>query len=316
MVRRRVRDRRRAPDEELELPGFAVEELQRRAGVDADDAATLDAMPLGRLAQRDRQRSLEHEEDLFLAALRVPAALRARRKAPDPRPRPLERRCGREIGEPTVRGVVDAGAVDPFESVGMRDAEAHGRTFSQRRRYGAAVILVVAATEAELAGAPGETFVCGVGPVDAAARTGARLALGLPDGLLHVGLAGARGFTEVAVVAGSEAVYCDADDPRWVEQRLAPDPRLLAAVRRALPDARVEPIGTSAHVGGSSGCAVEAMEGFAVLRAAALAGVPAVEVRVLANEIAEPDRARWQLADAREQLAAALPALVEAAAGA
>ena len=34
------------------------------------------------------------------------------------------------------------------------------------------------------------------------------------------------------------------------------------------------------------------MEGYAVLRAAALAGVPAVEVRVLANAIGEPDRAR------------------------
>ena len=178
------------------------------------------------------------------------------------------------------------------------------------------MILVVAATEAELVGAPVETLVCGVGPVDAAARTAVRLARARPDGLLHVGLAGSRGFTGVAVVVGSEAVYCDADDPRWVEQRVAPDPRLLAAVRCAFPDARVEPIGTSARVGGSKGCAVEAMEGFAVLRAAALAGVPAIEVRVLANEVAEPDRARWRLLEARETLAKALPALVEAATGA
>ena len=32
------------------------------------------------------------------------------------------------------------------------------------------------------------------------------------------------------------------------------------------------------------------MEGYGVLRAAALAGVPALEVRALANAIAEPDR--------------------------
>jgi nucleoside phosphorylase len=58
------------------------------------------------------------------------------------------------------------------------------------------------------------------------------------------------------------------------------------------------------------------MEGYAVLRAAALAGVPAVEVRVLSNAIDEPDRARWRLDDAKETLAAALPALIGALGGA
>jgi propanediol dehydratase small subunit len=53
-----------------------------------------------------------------------------------------------------------------------------------------------------------------------------------------------------------------------------PDPALLAAARRALPEAAVLAIGTSARVGGTDGVDVEAMEGFAVLRAAELAGVP------------------------------------------
>jgi futalosine hydrolase len=53
------------------------------------------------------------------------------------------------------------------------------------------------------------------------------------------------------------------------------------------------------------------MEGYAVLRAAALAGVPAVEVRVVSNAIGEPDRGKWRFADARAALAAALPRLVE-----
>ena len=70
------------------------------------------------------------------------------------------------------------------------------------------------------------------------------------------------------------------------------------------------PIGTSARVGGASGCAFEAMEGYAVLRAAALAGVPAVEVRVLANAIGEPDRTRWRFDEAKSALAAALPHLI------
>jgi nucleoside phosphorylase len=173
------------------------------------------------------------------------------------------------------------------------------------------VLLVVAATPDELRGAgPVATLVCGVGPVDAAARTAAALADTLPQALLHVGIAGARTFDEPAFVIGREAVYCDADDARWIELRAAADPRLVELAGRALPGARVEAIGTSARVGGSSGCEVEAMEGYAVLRAAALAGVPAVEVRVLANAIGEPDRARWRFADAKRLLAASLPELV------
>jgi futalosine hydrolase len=53
------------------------------------------------------------------------------------------------------------------------------------------------------------------------------------------------------------------------------------------------------------------MEGYAVLRAAALAGVPAVEVRVLSNAIGEPDRAKWRFDDAKQALAGALPKLLE-----
>lgn len=174
------------------------------------------------------------------------------------------------------------------------------------------MILVVAATPEELQGAAGAaTLVCGVGPVDAAARTAAELARAVPAALLHVGLAGAQSFEEPAFVIGSEAVYCDADDDRWIDLRLAAAGSLVDAARRALPRARVEPIGTSARVGGTTGCEVEAMEGYAVLRAAALAGVPAVEVRVLSNAVGEPDRARWQLAEALAELAAALPALIE-----
>jgi futalosine hydrolase len=181
------------------------------------------------------------------------------------------------------------------------------------------VILVVAATAEELRGADGSpTLVCGVGPVEAAARTAATLAAAAerPGALLHVGIAGGRTFQEPAFVIGSEAVYCDADDPRWIELRAPADPELVEAAQRALPAARVEPIGTTARVGGSSGCDVEAMEGYAVLRAAALAAVPAVEVRVLANAVGEPDRDRWRLREANEVLAAALPALIGAVGGA
>jgi futalosine hydrolase len=172
------------------------------------------------------------------------------------------------------------------------------------------VLLVVAATERELAGAVGAaTLACGIGPVEAAAATAHALTVARPDALLHVGLAGMRGFTACEVVLGSEALYSDAAGP-LVPARAQPDAALLAAARRALPGARVVPIGTSARVGGVSDCDVEAMEGFAVLRAAELAGVPAVEVRVVANEVEEPDRALWRFEEALELLAGALPKLI------
>ena len=174
-------------------------------------------------------------------------------------------------------------------------------------------MLVVAATEAELRGAVrAETLVCGVGPVDAASATGRALAARRPDALLHVGIAGCRrgcGLAPPQLVIGSEARFCDTQSP-WVTATAKPDAKLLAAARRALPDAVVRPIGTSADVGGTRGCDVEAMEGFGVLRAAALAGVPALEVRAIANEVEEEDRAHWRIEDALAALERSLPALV------
>ena len=98
-----------------------------------------------------------------------------------------------------------------------------------------------------------------------------------------------------------------------------PDDSLLAALRAELPDALALPIGTSAAVDGPCGSEpdaiqVEAMEGFAVLRACALAGVPAVEVRAVSNEVGERDRARWEIPRALASLDAALPRLLAAAA--
>jgi nucleoside phosphorylase len=125
-----------------------------------------------------------------------------------------------------------------------------------------------------------------------------------------VGIAGARGLDVPQLVIGSEAVYEDAAGGALVPGRVSADAELLDRARRALPEARVLPIGTSARVGGTTGCAVEAMEGFAVLRAAELAGIPALEVRVVSNEIDEPDRARWRFDDALAALDEALPRLL------
>jgi nucleoside phosphorylase len=176
-------------------------------------------------------------------------------------------------------------------------------------------ILVVAATGRELAPAEGWGVLrCGVGPVDAAAATAAALARERPAAVVHVGIAGARrasGLMPPALVIGEASVYSDLGVPaEWAPHRLTPDSRLLDAARRALPEAAVRTTGTSGRVGATTGCEVEAMEGFAVLRAAALAGVPAIEVRAIANAIEEPDRSRWRFDEAFAAIVSATPALV------
>jgi len=166
-------------------------------------------------------------------------------------------------------------------------------------------VLVVAATERELERIDAAAgLVCGVGPVEAAAATARALAERRPRALLHVGLAGGRGLAVPSLVLGSEAVYHDLEAAIPVVARVLPDPALLAAARAALPDAAVLPIGTSAGVARTRADApVEAMEGFAVLRAAELVGVPAVELRAVSNEVDEPDRTRWRFDDALAALA-------------
>jgi nucleoside phosphorylase len=173
------------------------------------------------------------------------------------------------------------------------------------------VILLVAATDLELCGHEG--LVCGVGPVEAAAATATELALRRTAAVLHVGLAGGRGLAPGTLVVGSESRYCDLAAAIPVVDCERPHPALLERVVTALPDAELLPIGTSAAVGGvPHDVSVEAMEGFGVLRAAARAGVPAVEVRAVSNEVGEPERARWDVGTGLEALRAALPRLLAA----
>jgi futalosine hydrolase len=175
-------------------------------------------------------------------------------------------------------------------------------------------ILVVAATDFELCGHPG--LVCGIGPVEAAVATARELALDPPEVVLNVGVAGSRGLTPGSLVVGSEAVYCDLSAAIPVVERALPAVELVAAVQEAVREAIALPIATSAAVGGSSDASqqfrVEGMEGFAVLRACELAGVPGVEVRAISNDIGEGDRELWMMRRAIEALGGALPRLLAA----
>jgi futalosine hydrolase len=61
------------------------------------------------------------------------------------------------------------------------------------------------------------------------------------------------------------------------------------------------------------------MEGFAVLRAAELAGVPAIEIRVVSNDPSDVDRSVWRIDEAlsvvHQTIRAVGPALLEVCAG-
>jgi nucleoside phosphorylase len=176
-------------------------------------------------------------------------------------------------------------------------------------------VLVVAATARELAMAPAWlSLECGVGPVEAAARTARAIAELRPTAIVHVGIAGARRVADLAattLVIGSESRYTDLAVPSTLAPRVCTASLVLVtAAQRALPSAVVRPIGTTARVGGSVDCDVEAMEGFAVLRAAELAGIPAIEVRCISNEIEEVDRTKWHFDHAFATIIAATPALV------
>jgi nucleoside phosphorylase len=153
--------------------------------------------------------------------------------------------------------------------------------------------------------------------VEAALATERALAGSRPSALLQIGIAGAQTLPHASVVIGSESVYADVIDPQARMprvERVEPDPSLVAAAQRALPDALVLPIATTARVGGGAICDVEAMEGFGVLRAASLAGVPAVELRAISNPVSERDRGRWHIDEALTALRDALqPLLAELA---
>ena len=182
-----------------------------------------------------------------------------------------------------------------------------------------AQVLVVAATERELAPSNGwRTLLCGVGPVEAAMTTALEIARVRPLAVLHVGIAGARRVRKLgptSLVIGSESCYSDlSPSNRWSPRMIAATPSLVTAAERAIPSAIVTRIGTTARVGGTNynECDVEAMEGFAVLRAAQRSAIPAIEVRAISNEIEEQDRARWHFDAAFEAICAATPLLVAA----
>jgi len=192
------------------------------------------------------------------------------------------------------------------------------------------LILVVCAVERELRHWKPrpqiETLVAGIGPVEAAAATARALTTSSPSCVINAGIAGA--FSGRARVGDGFAVETDyfaelgleggaplpslPGGARLVTQADS-DPALLTTARRA--GARIGNAVTVSTVTQTRARAdelaarfeaeLEAMEGFAVLRAAALASVPAIELRGVSNVVGPREESGWDF-DAGARAVAAL----------
>ena len=99
-------------------------------GLDDEHAAALELVALGRLAEIDRERPVEHDEDLLLRLVGVALPARARRIAPDVRAR-LRHRVRETGGGPSAAVV----ARHPVEFGRVEDRESHDGV-SRRRTIG------------------------------------------------------------------------------------------------------------------------------------------------------------------------------------
>lgn len=196
------------------------------------------------------------------------------------------------------------------------------------------MILVVCALPAELRSftkpAHVEIFACGVGPVEAALRTARKLAMTPYDLVVNAGIGGAfpgRARVGDAVLVTSET-YADfglegggelAVPPGTLVDVAHADATLLARLgdEPALPrgtaitvSAVTATAATGERLAARYGAAVESMEGFAVMRAATLAGVAALEVRGISNYVGERARSAWDFEAGTRATAVALTRLL------
>jgi futalosine hydrolase len=176
-----------------------------------------------------------------------------------------------------------------------------------------------------------EIAASGVGPVEAAIATTSALARRTYDAVVNAGIAGA--FRERARIGEALLVTDEALADFGLEgggPLALPDGAAL--VERASADAallqRCMPLGlrrgtgltvatvtttdaTAARLSLRYDADVESMEGFSVLRAAAVARVPALEVRGVSNYVGGRARAEWDFAAGARAAAAALDAVLE-----
>lgn len=177
------------------------------------------------------------------------------------------------------------------------------------------MILVTCAVNKELAFFESqphvELLVTGVGPVEAAASVSRALAQSRPDLLINAGLAGAfKGCADI----GEGVVVSDDSLPLGLETGVPIElPEGASVVERASSDlalvdrlvelgfrsvrgvtvTQVTAVDGTAEKLAKQGVGIETMEGFAALRAAEIAGVPAIEVRGISNFAGDRSRSGW-----------------------
>jgi futalosine hydrolase len=156
-----------------------------------------------------------------------------------------------------------------------------------------------------------ETLVGGIGPVDAAARVARALSAQKYDMVINAGIAGAfPGVAHVGdgVVVGEELYVIQQENGapltlppgNLVADRVPSDSQLIEAITalgfplvRGITVSEVTASEATATRLKGRGAEIESMEGFAVLRAAQLAGVPAIEVRGISNIVGEREKSEW-----------------------
>jgi len=169
-------------------------------------------------------------------------------------------------------------------------------------------------------------LACGIGPVEAAAETARMLALGRFASVINAGIAGAfRGRAKIGdAFIVREEFLAGLGLENGGPLNLPEDAELVAeagasqellARCEALPYrfGRGVTVGsvtttraTADRLARTYGADVESMEGFAVLRAAALAGVPALEVRGISNYVGDRAHSEWDFRAGTKALQAAL----------
>lgn len=199
------------------------------------------------------------------------------------------------------------------------------------------MILIVCALREELSGfaeRPYATVVqSGIGPVEAAIATARALAVTRYALVINAGIAG--GFRDHVSVGDSVAVIeeyyveigredgleLDLPSGAMLDEKVISDPRLLSPYKEGLLGSHLGIGVTSAtvttsdlraaHLAKRFNPSVESMEGFAVLRAARRASVPAIELRGISNLVGNRPSNEWDFNAGRDAAVRAVNAFLD-----